>query len=316
LRKNSDCLEFDVEIRLPRKRLLQTIQNYEILSIKTGTVVDETLLRAGKNLKAIARAGVGLDHIDVRAAEKRGIAIIHTPEASTVAVAELTVCMLIALMRKAKVATLSLFGGQWRDFEARGFEISGKTVGIIGYGRIGSAVADRLRAFGAKILAYDPYQKDQEGKRSLAEAKFVQLEKLLSSSDIVCLHTPLTDETYQLMARKNLKQLKPGTFLINTARGALVSEADILWALEKEILAGYACDVFDREPPSRHHPFLKNPRIISSPHIGAQTYEAQASVQSLLANRIVKFVKTGKIETSPDLKWAMMWNPKTKVKRK
>ncbi len=316
LRQNSEYLDFDVERHLSRRRLLQIVENYEILSIKTGTVVDEIVLRAGKNLKVIARAGVGLDHIDVSAAVKRGIGIIHTPESSTIAVAELTICLLIALMRKAKIATLSLHGGRWRNFEARGFEISGKTVGVIGYGRIGGAVADRLRAFGAKILAYDPYKKAQGGKRALAAVKFVQLEKLLSSSDIVCLHTPLTDETYQMMAKKNLKKMKPGSFLVNTARGALVSEPDILWALEKDLLAGYACDVFDSEPPGRLHPFFKNPQIISSPHIGAQTYEAQTNVQTLLANRIVKFVKTGKIETSPDLRWAMMWNPKTKVKRK
>lgn len=306
-------IEIDVYSTISRERLLKIIEAYDVLSVKTQTLVDLPVLLAAKKLKLIARAGVGLDHIDVKAALRRKIQIIHTPESSSIAVAELTVGLMIALARKAKWAASSIYGGRWRNFNAVGMQLSRKTLGIIGFGRIGQEVAKRMAAFGMSIVAYDPYLEKSVARPK--NVKFVSLEALLKNSDIVCLHTPLTDETFHLMNRKKLRLLKPGGFLVNTARGALVEEKDILWALETEILQGYACDVFEVEPPRAQHSFLKHPQIICSPHIGAQTQEAQQNIQSLLANRIVKFVKTGKVETSPDLKWALMWNPK-KFQRK
>jgi D-3-phosphoglycerate dehydrogenase len=223
-------------------------------------------------LRVIGRAGVGVDNIDLSAAKELGVTVVNSPASTTVAVAEHTLGLMLSLARGIPQADRSMHQGQWPKGKMAGSELFGKTLGIIGFGRIGSAVAERAHAFGMRILACDPYIRACQEKQ--AGVTLVDLAPLLQDSDFVSLHVPLKPDTYRLISTDELGRMKPSAYLINTARGDVLDEVALLSALEAGRLAGAALDVFSHEPPGAGS-IAQHPKVICTPHLGAQTREAQ-----------------------------------------
>lgn len=253
---------------------LESLSESDALIVRGRTKVTAEVIRsAGPRLKVVGRAGVGVDNIDLESARARGLTVVNAPEAATVAVAELTLGLMLALARQIPTADAGLRRAEWRKAELHGSELSGKALGIIGVGRIGAAVASRAGAFGMRVLGHDPLLSDGELQRRGTEP--LSFDALLAESDYVCLHLPLTDETRGLIGRETLQRFKPGARLISAARGGIVDEAAVLEALEAGHLAGVALDVYAEEPPGEL-PLRRHPNVVLTPHIGAQTQEAQS----------------------------------------
>lgn len=233
------------------------------------------LWSAAPRLRVVGRAGVGVDNIDVGAARELGISIVTAPEASTTSVAELTIGLMLALARDISAADAALRRGAWPKASLIGEELEGKTLGLVGFGRIGRAVAARAAAFGMSLLAFDPYLDDEAIRTGGAEP--ASMEALLAGSDYVSLHLPLTAETRGVFDRSAIARMKPGARLVCAARGGLIDEQALHQALDEGRLAGAALDVFAQEPP-RDLALLRHPRLVATPHLGAQTVEAQARV--------------------------------------
>jgi len=266
-------------------KTLESLPESDALIVRGRTKVTAEVIRsAGPRLKVVGRAGVGVDNIDLEAARARGLTVVNAPEAATVAVAELTLGMMLALARQIPLADAGMRRAEWRKSELLGSELSGKTLGIIGVGRIGAAVATRAPAFGMRVLGHDPLLSDAELRRRGTEP--VGFEELLRESDYICLHLPLTAETRGLIGRETLKQVKPGARLISAARGGIVDEAAALEALETGQLGGVALDVFAEEPPGAL-PLRQHPNVILTPHIGAQTREAQSKAAMDIASEVL-----------------------------
>lgn len=238
----------------------------------------------------IARAGIGTDNIDVVEAERRGIKVVTTPNASTEAVAELTVTFMLMLLRRVNLAIELAKKGKWEKVE--GAEINGKTVGIIGYGRIGKRVAEILRGFNANIIVYDISPVPHNDKQIQVSRN---LDELLERSDIVTLHVPLTKETYHLINEQRIERMKEGAILINTSRGAVVDTRALLAAIKKGKISAAALDVLENEPPKEQWEFelLNHPNVIVTPHIGAQTKEAQEKIAVELVGKIMRELAGG-----------------------
>lgn len=257
---------------IPAEELAQVIAGYHALVVRSRTRVTAALLDRAPNLRVIGRAGVGLDNIDLQAAQKLGIQVVNTPLATTQAVAELTIGLLISLARRIPQLDATMKQGQWLKNESMGVEISGKTLGLIGLGSIGAAVGRGAKSLGMQLLAYDPYLPAQE--ISLRGAQPAGLQQLLADSDFISLHIPLTEETRGLIDRQALQAMKPGACLVCTSRGEIVDEAALLEALDAGLVAGAALDVFASEPPGPSE-LVRHPRLVATPHVGAQTQEAQ-----------------------------------------
>lgn len=261
-----------VELALTPAQLEQLITDFDALVVRSRTQVTAGVIAAGRRLRVIGRAGVGVDNVDLQAAHERGITVINTPTASSVSVAELTLGLMIALARNIPQANSSVQRGDWRPKKFRGVELAGKTLGIVGLGRIGREVAARAQALGLHILAHDPFV--SEIPPELRPVRLCELDELLALSDFVSIHVPLLPATRGLINQRSLALMKPTAYLICCARGGIVNEDDLLEALQKDRLAGAALDVFAQEPPGRH-PLLSDSRVISTPHLGASTREAQ-----------------------------------------
>jgi D-3-phosphoglycerate dehydrogenase len=268
-------LEADVRTNLTREELLAAIGDYDALVVRSATKVDRELLTAGKKLRVVGRAGVGLDNVDVKAATERGILVVNAPSGNVVSAAEHAVALLLALLRKIPEAQVSLTAGEWKRAKFVGTELQGKTVGLVGLGQVGARVAARLKPWHVTILAYDPYVTPERAAE--LGVKPVALEALLRDCDIVTLHAPVTPETAGLLSADRIDLMKPGAFLVNCARGALVDEAGLLAALDSGKLAGAALDVFAVEPP-KDFALAKHPKVVCTPHLGASTVEAQDRV--------------------------------------
>ena len=259
----------------PSSRPLASAELAELLKDADGLIagldqIDASVLAAAKRLKVIARYGVGVDRVDVAAATRRGIVVANTPGANSAAVAELAVGLMIAMCRHICQANQATRRGEWPRYA--GIGLRGKTVGLVGYGAIGREVALRLRVFGCRLLASDPYiQPDAAAEGSVS---LVALDELLALSDVVSLHTAVTSANAGMVNADFLQKMKPGALLINTARGELIDEAALQQALDKEHLAGAALDCFCKEPPGSEHPLLRMPQVIATPHMGAHTDEA------------------------------------------
>ncbi|MGQ9708082.1 MAG: hydroxyacid dehydrogenase [bacterium] len=250
------------------EELLQIIPEYDAIIVRSATKVTADVIAAGKNLKVIGRAGVGLDNVDKKAADAKGIRVVNTPEATSISVAELALGMMFACARSIAQATASLRAGKWEKKAFKGVELFGKTLGIIGSGRIGTELAKRAEALGMKVLIY---------RRSDARPKYGQLcsfEELLAKSDIISLHIPKTPETTHILNREAFAKMKKGVIVINCARGGVVDESALYDALQSGQVAGAALDVFEKEPPDDYKLFSL-PQVIGTPHIGAQTKEGQ-----------------------------------------
>ena len=259
------------------------IGGYEALVVRSGTQVTADIIAAGTRLRAIGRAGAGVDNIDVEAATRRGVIVMNTPGGNTVSTAEHTLSLLLSLARNIPQANASLKEGKWDRKKYTGMELYGKTVGIIGLGKIGREVAVRCQSFGMTTIGYDPVLGADVASRQNIE--LVALEAIYARSDIITVHTPLNDETKNLLGTKTLPLCKQGVRIINCARGGIVDEEAILSSLESGHVGGYALDVFVKEPPG-DHPLLKHPHVVATPHLGASTEEAQEKVARQIAEQL------------------------------
>ncbi|MEW5867712.1 MAG: hydroxyacid dehydrogenase [Chloroflexota bacterium] len=264
--------------------LLQVIADYDALIVRSRTRISGAVLSATSRLKVIGRAGVGVDNIDLAAAQVRGVTVINTPTATSLAVAELALGLILALARAIPRADAAAKNGQWLKKELLGVEISGKTLGVIGMGNIGAALARGAAALGMQVLGYDAFMPAEEISRR--EARPASLAELYARSDFISLHVPLTPETRHLIDAAALDQMKAGVRLVCTARGGIIDEAAVLQALLSGKVAGAALDVFDQEPPGQS-PLVLHPNVIVTPHIGAQTVEAQTRAAEDLAHEVI-----------------------------
>lgn len=275
--------QVDVKIGLSQEQLLLEVGDYDVLVVRSATKVTREVIEAGRNLKLIARAGAGLDNIDVEAAAARNIKVINSPESVTAAVAELTIGLMLSLARRIPHADRSMKLGMWEKSELIGTELRGKTLGIVGTGRIGRAVGYKAKAFLMDLLAYDIVINEEFRERT--GCKYVDLQTLLRESDFVTLHVALTPQTKHMIGKRELSLMKPTAFLINTSRGEIVDEAALVEALREGKIAGAALDVYQREPPT-DSPLLKMENVVLTPHIGASTIEAQRDAGILIAKKI------------------------------
>ncbi|MFN7018748.1 MAG: phosphoglycerate dehydrogenase [Fimbriimonadales bacterium] len=281
----------DYRPNLSREVLLQIIGEYDALMVRSQTRVDAEVIEAGVRLKVIRRAGVGVDNIDVDAATRRGIVVVNSPEGNTIAAAELTMAHLLALARQIPQADRSLRAGEWKRSQFVGVELSRKTLGVVGMGKIGREVARRARAFGMRVLAHDPFVPEAHLRQLGVEP--VPLETLLRESDFITLHTPLTHETRHLLNRQTLALTKPGVRVVNCARGELIDPDALAEYLESGHVAGAALDVFPTEPPPPDLKLLHLPQNVLTPHLGASTVEAQVKVAVDVAEQIVAVLQGG-----------------------
>lgn len=276
--------EVRAETKISAVDLIEILPSYEALIVRSRTKVTQAVIQAGERLKVIGRAGVGVDNIDVAAATERGITVVNSPLAATQAVAELTIGLMLALARQISAADASLKQGKWEKSAFMGSELSGKTLGLLGLGRIGAQVAELGGAFGMSPLAYDPYLNvDEVRQRGAQPAAF---EEVLRRADYLSLHLPLTGDTRNLIGQEAFKRMKPGARLVCTARGGVIDEGALREALDSGALAGAALDVFAQEPPPAGS-IASHPKVIACPHIGAQTREAQARAGKAIAEEVI-----------------------------
>ncbi|HEU5174483.1 MAG TPA: phosphoglycerate dehydrogenase [Gemmatimonadaceae bacterium] len=271
------ALQVDVVPTLPVPELLQRVPDYDALIGRSATRISPELLRAGKRLRVIGRAGVGVDNVAMDVATELGIAVINAPAGNTVAVAELFFGVMLGLLRHIPRAATSMREGRWDRSALLGTELRGKALGIVGVGRIGSEIAVRAHAFGMTLLGYDPYV-DDERFTALRVRREDTLDALLAESDIVTIHTPLTEETTGLIGRRELARMTPGAYLANLARGGIVDDGALAQALESGHLRGAALDVYAVEPLPADHPIRSAPNVLLTPHLGASTVEGQRNV--------------------------------------
>jgi len=283
---NSSGIEFEYEPDISPQTLLSIIEHFDALIVRSRTRVTKEVISAAPNLKVIGRAGVGVDNIDLEAAMERKIAVLNTPNALTNAVAEFTLGLMIGLARKIPVADASTKIGKWEKSKFQGIELKGKTYGTIGIGKIGQRVAELASAFSMKIVANDVIPIPEELVKRLGIRVSNQNEVFLLS-DFVDIHVPLTPETENLVNYDKLKMMKKTAFLINTSRGKVVDEKDLLQALSEKIIAGAALDVYDSEPPTSFE-LLKLDNVIATPHIAGQTAEAQSMAGIQIVELVVK----------------------------
>ena len=276
--------EVDVKVGLKESELLVIVGEYEGLVVRSETKVTGEVIRAGKRLQVIARAGIGVDNIDLDAATAAGIAVVNAPTGNTVAAAEHTLALMLALSRNIPYAHQSVRGGEWRRSAFMGVEVRNKTLGIVGLGRVGSEVARRAKSFDMRLVAFDPFVTPEYARRQGVE--LLSMEELLAESDFVTLHTPLTDNTRSLIGARELSRMKQGARLINVARGDLIDENALLEALESDKLGGVALDVFAKEPPGPS-PLLDHAKVVVTPHLGASTQEAQLEVAIEAAEQVL-----------------------------
>jgi D-3-phosphoglycerate dehydrogenase len=267
-----------------RPRLGELIASFDALVVRSMTRVDGDLLRAGRRLKVVGRAGIGVDNIDVATATELGILVVNAPTANLLSATEHTFALLLALVRNVPAADAALKAGRWDRQRFVGSELQGKILGVVGFGRIGQRVAARGQAFEMEVIAYDPYLEPEAARR--LEVELVPLEELLARADVVTLHVPLTGETRGLLNADRLAAMKDGAVLVNCARGGVVDEEALLAALAAGRLAGAALDVFAEEPP-RNLELVRHPRVVATPHIGAQTREAQERIATETARMVL-----------------------------
>jgi D-3-phosphoglycerate dehydrogenase len=291
-------LECDVRPGLSPEELKKIIPAYDAIIIRSDTKLKADIIEAADRLKVIGRAGIGLDNVDLPAATKKGIVVMNTPQENAIAAAEHTIALMLSVSRKIPQATSSMRAGKWEKKKFVGVELYNKTFGIIGIGVIGSIVADRARGMKMKVIAYDPYI-----SKEVAEKKGVDLvsfDEVLSRSDFISIHTPLTDETRSLIDRNAFKRMKDGVIMINCARGGIINEKDLYDAIKKGKVAGAALDVFEKEPATGN-PLFELEQVIGTPHLGASTGEAQENVSIAVAQQIVDYLLLGEARNAVNI---------------
>lgn len=266
-----------------RPRLAELIADFDAIVVRSATKVTADLLRAGKRLKVVGRAGIGVDNVDVPAATELGILVVNAPTANLMSATEHTFALLLALARKVPAADRMLKDGKWDRKGLLGLELQGKTLGIVGFGRIGQRVAERAKAFEMEVIAYDPFLDAAVAERQ--GVPLLDLDEVLTRADVITLHTPLTESARNLISAERLAKMKPGALVVNCGRGGLIDEPALLAALESGHIGGAALDVFADEPPA-DFALAKHPKVVATPHIGAQTHEAQERIATETARML------------------------------
>ena len=274
------------------------LHTYDALLVRSASKVSDEVMGKMPKLRIIGRAGVGVDNIDIPAATKRGITVVNAPAGNTIATAELTFALMLALSRKVCRANESIRKGEWNRAAFQGTELSGKTLGIIGFGRIGSEVAKRAKVFEMNVLGYSPSLTPERAAKSGATA--CTLEEILRTADILTLHSPATEKTKGLLNEDTLKKTKPGVMIINTARGTLIDEGALKHYLEIGHVAGAAVDVYPQEPPEDYD-LVRMEQVLGTPHIAASTKEAQLKVALVVAEEVLNFANGKPVQNSVNL---------------
>ena len=283
-------VEVDERPGLSKDELKAIIGDYDGLAIRSATKVTAELIEAASRLKVIGRAGIGVDNVDIPAATARGIVVMNTPFGNSITTAEHAVALMFALARELPAADLSTQAGKWEKNRFMGVELTSKTLGLIGCGNIGSIVADRALGLRMKVIAYDPFLTPERAVDLGVEK--VDLDELLARADFITLHTPLTDQTRNILSRENLAKTKKGVRIVNCARGGLVDEAALKEKLESGHVAGAALDVFVEEP-AKDNPLFGVPGLVATPHLGASTTEAQVNVAIQVAEQMADYLVRG-----------------------
>lgn len=282
-------IHYDVKTGLSKEQLLAIIPDYDALIVRSSTKADADLLKAGRRLIVVGRAGMGVDNVDVEAATMRGIIVMNTPGANSVATAEQTMALMLAASRHTAQAHGSIVAGEWKRSAFTGQELHQKTLGVVGFGRIGRLVAERAKAFGMKVIAYDPFVSEYVGREM--NVTLVDLDELWAQSDYITLHTSLTAETQKMINATTIAQMKDGVIIINVARGKLVDEAALAAALKSGKVKAAGLDVFSSEPPAADNPLLGLPNVVHTPHLGASSEEAQREVAIQIVDQILDVLR-------------------------
>ena len=288
-------VDFQPKLGKDRDALMAAVGDYDGLAIRSATKVTEKLLDAAPRLRVIGRAGIGVDNVDVPAASRRGVIVMNTPFGNSITTAEHAIAMMFAVARQIPEASASTHAGRWEKSRFMGVELTGKTLGVIGAGNIGSIVCDRARGLRMRVIAYDPFLSEERADR--IGVRKVELEELLATADFVTLHVPLTDRTRDILSADAIARLKPGARVINCARGGLVDEMALAEALRDGRVAGAAFDVFAEEPATAS-PLFNLPNVVVTPHLGAATTEAQENVALQVAEQMSDYLLTGAVSNA------------------
>ncbi|HVO33332.1 MAG TPA: phosphoglycerate dehydrogenase, partial [Elusimicrobiota bacterium] len=297
--QNNGHFSIETKLKLPPDDLKKAVQDVDAVMVRSETKITADVLAAGKKIKIVGRAGVGVDNIDVAAASRQGVLVVNVPGGNTISAAEHTMALMLALSRNVPQASASVKSGEWKRSQFTGTELQGKTLGLVGLGRIGREVAKRSQSFGVKVIGYDPYASEDYAKNF--NITLVSLDEIYAQSDYISVHVPLNDSTKHLFNAKTLAKLKPGVRLINCARGGIFEEAALAEALKSGHVKGAALDVFEAEPPAKDNPLFALPNVIVTPHLGAATEEAQVKVAYELAETIRDYFLTGAVRNAVNL---------------
>ncbi|RUV67640.1 phosphoglycerate dehydrogenase, partial [Mesorhizobium sp. M1A.F.Ca.IN.020.30.1.1] len=278
-----------------KEKLLEVIGQYDGLAIRSATKVTEKLINAATRLKVVGRAGIGVDNVDIPAASRKGIIVMNTPFGNSITTAEHAVAMIFALARQIPEANASTHAGKWEKNRFMGVEITGKTLGVIGCGNIGSIVATRGVGLKMHVVAFDPFLSDSRAEELGVEK--VELDELFARADFITLHTPLTDKTRNIIDAAAIAKMKDGVRIINCARGGLVVEADLVAALKSGKVAGAGVDVFEAEP-AENNPLFGMQNVVATPHLGASTTEAQENVALQVAEQMADYLIKGAVSNA------------------
>ena len=294
--------EFQVTVlpkRLSEAELLPIVSDVAAMVVRSETKVTRKVIEAAPQLRVVGRAGVGVDNIDVEAATQRGVVVMNTPGGNTISTAELSFAMLLSLARKVPQAHGSMAAGKWDRKQFQGAEVFGKTLGVLGMGRIGSEVAKRALAFGMKVLAYDPFL--TEARARAIGVELLDLDEVYRDADFITVHMPVTDQTRGMLNAEAFARMKPKVSIVNCARGEIIVENDLLAALDSGKVAAAALDVYSTEPLPEGHPFRKHPGITLTPHLGASTNEAQEKCGIEVAEVVAGYLLTGEVRNAVNL---------------
>lgn len=290
-----------VKTGLKGDELRDAIAAADAVLVRSATKITRDSLSRAQRLKVIGRAGVGVDTIDVDAATEKRIPVLTAPAGNTVSAAELTMALLLALARRVPAADRSMRAGEWDRKSFNGVELYGKTLGLVGAGRIGGEVAVRARAFGMRVLVFDPFLNPDRATALGVET--AELDDLLAKADVLSVHVPLTDETHGLIGEAQLAKLKPSAFVLNVARGGVVDEDALLRALQNKTIAGAALDVYSQEPLPADHPFRSLSNVVLTPHLGASTAEAQQNVAIEIAEAVRAALLDNDVSRAVNARW-------------
>ncbi|MDJ0826208.1 MAG: phosphoglycerate dehydrogenase [Rhodobacter sp.] len=288
-------VDFRPDLGKDKEKLLEEINGYDGLAIRSSTKVTPKLLAKADNLKVVGRAGIGVDNVDIPEASKKGVIVMNTPFGNSITTAEHAIAMMMACARQIPEANASTHSGKWEKSRFMGVELTGKTLGVIGAGNIGSIVIDRAHGLKMKVVAYDPFLSEERADKLGVEK--VELDELLGRSDFITLHVPLTDKTRNILSAEAIDKMRPGVRIINCARGGLIDEEALAEALKNGQVAAAALDVFAVEP-AVDNPLFDLPNVVCTPHLGASTTEAQENVALQVAEQMADYLLTGAVENA------------------